>query len=122
MHMQVPALAHDRDRGGARADQGLHPLVVLGGDIAAPGHPEGGNLRVLQIQIADRAEIRRILGVGKRIASFDIVKSRFVEPRRDEQLVLKREIDSLALAAVAQRGVVNEDSRHSSLSVPATRP
>ena len=121
MHVQVPALAHDGDRGRARADQGLHPLIVLGGDVAAPGHAEGGDLGVLQIQVAHRAEIGSILGVGKRIAPLDIVKSRFVEPRRDEQLVLKREIDSLALAAVAQCGVVNEDSRHGfGTSVSAT--
>ena len=93
-------------------DQRLHPLIVLGGDVSAPGHAEGGDFRVLQIQVAHRAKVGGVLGVGKRITSFDIVESRFVEPGRDQQLVLKREIDSLTLAAVAQRGVVNEDSRH----------
>ena len=75
VHVQVPALPHDRDRGRARADQGLHPLIVLGGDVAAPGHPEGRDFRVLQIQVADRAEVGRVLGVGKRIAALDIVES-----------------------------------------------
>ncbi len=112
MHMEVPALPHDRDRRRARADQGLHPLIVFGGDVAPPGHPERRDLRVLQIQVAHCAEVGGILGVGKGIAPLDIVKSRLVEPGRDQQLVLKREIDSLALAAVAQRRVVDEDSRH----------
>ena len=74
--------------------------------------PKAATLACFRSQVADRAEIGGVLGVGKRIAPLDIVKPRFVEPCRDEQLVLKREIDSLTLAAVAQCGVVNEDSRH----------
>ena len=43
-----------------------------------------GNFRVLEIEIAQRAEIGGILGVGKGIPPLDIVESQFVEPRRDE--------------------------------------
>ena len=42
-----------------------------------------------------------------------------VEPARDEQLVLQREVDALALAAVAQRRVVDVDSRHVGLLLSA---
>ena len=75
MDVQVPGLADDRHDRGPGGDQGLHSLVVLGGDVAAPGHAEGGDLRVLQGKVADRLEIGRVLGVGEGIAPFDIVNS-----------------------------------------------
>ena len=87
-------------------------MIVLGGDVAPPGHAEGGDLGVRQIQVAHRAKVGGVLGVGERIAPLDIVEARLVEPGRDQQLVLEREIHPLALAAVAQRRVVNEDSCH----------
>ena len=57
--VQVPALADDRDDRGPRGDQGLHPVVVLGGDVAAPGHAEGRDPGVLQRELADGIESRR---------------------------------------------------------------
>ena len=42
--------------GAFALDQGLHPVIVLGGDVAATGHSEGGDLGVLQFQIADVRE------------------------------------------------------------------
>ena len=107
--MQVPALADDRDDRRPRVDQGLHPDVVLGRDVAPPGHAEGGDPGVLQVEVADRAEVGGVLGVRERIAPLDVVNPSFIEPRRDQQLVLEREVDPLALAAVAQGRVVNEE-------------
>ena len=115
MNVQVPALAHDRDRAVVRrSTRAFIPWSSSAATSRRRVIPKAATFACFNVQVAHRAEIGGVLGVGKRIAPFDIVESRFVEPRRDEQLVLKREIDSLALAAVAQRGVVNEDSRHGS--------
>ena len=110
--LEVPALADDRDRRRPCFDQGLHPGVVLGGDSLAAGHPEGGDAGVLELEVADRAEVGGVFGVGEGIAAFDVVDPQLVEPRGDQQLVLEREVDPLALAAVAQSRVVDRDPRH----------
>ena len=73
--VQVPALADDRDDRRAGVDQGLHADVVLGGDVAAPGHAEGGDPGVLQLEVADRAEVGGVLGVGERITALDVVEA-----------------------------------------------
>ena len=83
--------------------------------VLAAGHAERGDLGVLERQLADLLEILEVLRVGKRIAAFDEVDAELVELARDEQLVLQREVDAFALAAVAERGVVNEDAGHRNL-------
>ena len=74
--------------------------------------PKAATLAWLQRQLADLLEILEVLGVGERIAALDEIDAQFVEPAGDEQLVLQREVDAFALAAVAQRGVVDVDACH----------
>ena len=50
-----------------------------------------------------------VLGVGAGPAAFDVVEADLVQARGDAQLVGQREDHALALGAVAQRGVVEED-------------
>ena len=92
------------------------PVSSRPGDVLAAGHAEGGDLGVLQRQLADLLEVLGVLGVGERIAALDVVDAQLVEPARDEQLVLEREVDALALAAVAQRRVVDLDACHREFS------
>ena len=82
-------------------DQGAHPGVVLGRDPLAPGHPEGGDPGVLEVEVADLAEVGGVLGVGERVAPLDVVDPEPVEAGGDRELVLEREVHPLALAAVA---------------------
>ena len=53
-----------------------------------------------------------VLVVRERIAPFDEVEAQFVQPLSHQQLVLQREADALALAAVAERGVVDLNATH----------
>ena len=74
--------------------------------------PKAVTLAWREVEVADRAEVGGVLGVRERIAPLDIVEPQRVEPGRDQELVLEREVDPLALAAVAQRGIVKEDACH----------
>ncbi len=110
--LEVPALADHGDDRRPRADQGLHPGIVLGGDVAAAGHPEGGDLAVRQVEVARGAEERLVLGVGEGIAPLDVVDAQLVEPLGDPEFVLEREVDPFPLAPVAQGRVVDRDPSH----------
>ena len=64
-------------------EQRLEAGVVLGGAVLAPRHAEGGDLGVLQRQLADLLEVLEVLGVRERIAALDVVDAQLVEPARD---------------------------------------
>src|SRR5205823_4431657 len=85
-------------------------LVVLGLDAAAAGHAERGDLRVLELQLADVAEEGGVLRVGAGEAALDVIDAELVELLGDEKLVLEREVEPLALRAVAEGGVVDFDA------------
>ncbi len=110
--VQVPGLADDGDDRRLGVEQRLEAGVVGRLDALAARHAEGGDAGVPQRQLADFLEILEVLGVGQRIAALDEVHAQLVEPARDVQLVLQGEVDALALAAVAQGGVVDVDARH----------
>ncbi len=114
--VHVPGLADDGDDGRLRIEQGLEARVVLGPGVLAPRHAKGGDSRVPQRELLDLLKILEVLGVGERVTALDEVNAEFIEAARDEQLVLEREVDALALAAVAKGGVVDRDARH---GVPA---
>ncbi len=60
----------------------------------------------------DALEVLGVLLVRQRIAPFDEVEAQLVEPLGDQQLVLQRKVDAFALAAVAERRVVDLDATH----------
>ena len=99
--MQVPALADDCDGRGLGGHQRLHAGIILGGEVAPPGHSEGRDTGMAQVEVADRAEVRGVLGVREWIAPLDVVDPQLIEPLGDQQLVLEREIDPLTLAPIA---------------------
>ena len=110
--VHVPGLADDGDDGRTGIDKGLEADVALRVGILAACHAERGQLGVLPGNLADFLKVLEVLGIGKRIAPFDVIDAEVVEAARDEQLVLQREIDALALAAVAESRVVNLDACH----------
>src|SRR5262249_59710909 len=93
-------------------EKGVGAGVLRGADALAGGHAEGGDAGVAEAQVPDLTEVLVVLGVGQRVAALDEVDAEVVEPLGDEELVLEREVDALALAAVPQGGVVDEDARH----------
>ncbi len=105
--VQVPALANERHDFSPGVAEGQHADVFFGGRRFAARHAEGHDLRVLERQIGHALEVLGIFLVGKRIAAFDEVETQLVELGRDQQLVLQRKVDPLALAAVAKRRVVD---------------
>ena len=88
-HMKGGGLADDRDRGCAGIEERLHAGIVAGGHAAPPRHPKGNDARVGEIEAAGPLEILRILGIGERVAPFDEIDPRFVEPARDRELVFE---------------------------------
>ena len=56
-----------------------------------------------------------VLRIRERVAALDEIEAQLVEPPRDEHLVLQREVDPLALGAVAERRVVKLDLGHACL-------
>src|SRR5205807_8100973 len=84
----------------------------------SPGHAERSHFGMAQSQLARLAKVLEVLGIGKRITALDIVHAQLVKPARDEQLILERKVDALALAAVAQRCIVNANACHDQ---PATK-
>ncbi len=116
-HMKIPRLANHRADRRQRISQSPHPRVVLGGYATTPSHPKGRHLDVLEIKIADRVEVLGVLRVRQRIAALDVVEAKRIQTQRDLQLVLEREIDPLALAAVSQRRVVDLDAWHQALTM-----
>src|SRR5262249_6403057 len=78
--------------------------------VFASSHAEGGDFRMLERQLANFLEIFRILRIRKRVSAFDEVNAHLVEPLRQQQFVLEREVHALALAAVAQSRVVDRNS------------
>src|SRR4051812_17029453 len=60
--------------------------------------------------VADGLEVLEVLGVGERVSALDVVDAQFVELGAQQQLVLKGEVDPLALAAVAEGGVIDRDA------------
>src|SRR5262249_54332411 len=84
--------------------------IGVGGHAAAPRHPEGRHLRVLEGLPREEPEQRLLLGVRARKSSLDEVHAEAVERVRDAQLLVDRERHALALHAVTEGGVVEEDS------------
>jgi hypothetical protein len=67
---------------------------------------------VLEVEFAHRAEVLGVLRVRQRVAALDVIDADLVESLGQQQLVLQREVHALALAAVAERGVVDADAAH----------
>src|SRR5260370_3829154 len=111
--MQVPGLADDGDDRGLGFDEGLHAGVVGRVPALSASHTKGRDLGVAQFQLADFLKILKVLWVRERIAAFNEVDAQLIEATRNEQLVLKRKVDTLALAAVAKRRVVDLNACHS---------
>ncbi len=111
-HVEVPALAHQRDHRRLRLEQQLDVGVVIAVRLLVARRAEGADLGLLERDLADAGEELDVLGVRARPAAFDVGNAEGVEALGDLDLVVARERDVLALGAVAQRGVVEEDLAH----------
>src|SRR5690606_17282806 len=79
-------------------------------------HPECTNLHVLKVQFLHAGEVGGVLFVRGRETAFDEIEPQAVEPLGNQQLVLEREVNAFALAAVPQSGVIHLNATHGLLS------
>ena len=108
-HVELPALAEDRHDRRLGGDQLAQVGVRLGRVGAVPGHPEGGQPGALPAHRAGGGEELDVLGVRARPAALDERHPVLVQHPRHAQLVGQRQRDVLALGAVAQGRVVQDD-------------
>ena len=85
-------------------------LGVLGGaDALLAGGAEGGELGVLELQLAGLGEELDVAGVGAGPAALDVGHPETLELLGDPHLVGDREMNAQSLRAVAEGGVVDLD-------------
>ena len=84
--------------------------VVLGPDAAWRVLPNALSRARCSRFLAHGDEELRVLRVRARPAALDVVDAELVQPARDRELVVERQRDAGALAAVAQRRVVDRDA------------
>ncbi len=83
--------------------------MLSAGRRGAAGAAEGGDLRVLELELLRLAERLDVLGVGAGPAAFDVVHAEGVEPLRDAQFVGEGKVDAFALRSIAEGGIVKGD-------------
>ena len=119
--VEQPALAEDRHDRRLGGDE-LAQVRVVGRLVRAmPGHAERGELRALPAHRPGGGEELDVLRVRARPAALDERHAELVEHPRDPQLVGERQGDVLALRAVAQRRVVEDDRGVATASVMPAR-
>ena len=108
-HVQGRALAEDGAHRRAGLEQRRDAGVVLDRDAGAASGAERGQAGVRPLLVACAGEQLGVLRVGAGPAALDDGHADAIEPARDAQLVGARQRDPLALGAVAQRRVVDQD-------------
>ncbi len=83
--------------------------IVLRGDVAPAGHPEGGYLGVLETLSLQHLEQLDLLWIGARKACLDVMHAEAVERVGHAQLLVHGQGHALALHPVAEGGVVEVD-------------
>src|SRR4051795_5529776 len=129
-HRQVLLAAHLGDllevEAPGLADQGHHGREAIGQQpqsfvlgrlgVPAPGHAEGADGGLLEIDFSQHLEELELLRVGPGEAGLDEVDAELVELGDHADLLLRGEGHALALHAVAQSRVVEEYLSHRCLS------
>ncbi len=107
--MQQPALAEDgRDRCFG-LEEGAEVRILIRAVGAVAGRSERSELRVPEGHAACGREELLVLRVRAGPATLDVREAGLVQAPRDLELVGKRQHEPLALGAVAQRRVVQDD-------------
>ena len=110
--VQVPALAEDGHDPGPAVDERLQLLVRVGRDSGAAGAAERRQPGVFESRRFRQLEKTQVLGVRAGPSAFNVVDADVVQAQGDLELFLGAEGDVLALGAVPECRVVNEDRFH----------
>jgi hypothetical protein len=89
--------------------------------VAPAGHAERGDAGGAQVLPLEQIEQLRVLGVRRREPGLDDVHPDVRQAKGHVQLLAHREAHALALHAIAQRGVVEQDALHH-VTPPAPAP
>ena len=108
-HVQQPGLAENRHDRRFGVDQQPHLIVVLGADVLAPRRAERRELGVGEPPAFRRLEELDVFRVRSRPAALDVVHAEAIETLGDLELVGDGKRHTLALAAIAERRVVDFD-------------
>ena len=87
------------------------PGSCVGRHVAAPGHPERGDLRIGEALALEQREQLQLLRVGCGEPGLDQIEAELVQHQGEADLLGRRERHALALHAIAQGGLVQLD-RH----------
>ena len=107
--MEQPALAEDGGHRRLGGDQRAQVRILVRPVGAMAGRSERGQPGVSEGHAARGREELLVLRVGARPAALDVREAGLVEATRDLELVGQRQDEALALRAVAQGGVVQDD-------------
>ena len=110
--VQVPALAEDGHDPGPAVDERLQLLVRVGRDTGPAGAAERRQPGVFESRRFRQLEETQVLGVRAGPSAFNVVDADVVQAQGDLELFLGAEGDVLALGAVPECRVVNEDRFH----------
>src|SRR5580693_1586710 len=121
MHMQIPAFAENRYDGRARFDQRVDACVLFHGVAREAGGSERDQAGVLQLHIARAKKELLVLRIRARPAALNIINAQLIQLVRNEDFVVGRETDVLALRAIAKRRIEGENS-HKIKWRPVPRP
>ncbi len=90
LDVDVPALAHERDRLGPRVEEIAQDRAVLRLLARPPGHPERDELRVVERLLRCEAEELRVARVRARPTALDVGQTELVELVEDPHAILHR--------------------------------
>jgi hypothetical protein len=112
LNVKVPRLSNQGHDRGIRLQKNLQAEILVRARPRPSGSPEGGDFGRLQLDPPHLIEKVRVSLVGAGIPAFDIVHPQVVELLHDPELVLERKRHVLGLAAVPERGVVDQNVLH----------
>ena len=102
MNVQVPALAENRHHRSFGRDQRVDAGVLFHRVACQTGRAERRQPGMLQLHSLGAREELLVLGIRPWPAALNVVNTQLVQLVDDEDLVVRREADGLALGAVAQ--------------------
>ena len=116
VHVEIPGLSEDGDRRGFRREQRGTFAILLDRILGKSRGAERRQLGVFQLQALGAREELLVFRIRTGPAAFDIIDAELVEFLRNQEFVLNRKGDGLALRAVPQRRIESKNLHLSRLS------
>ena len=112
LHMQVPALAHQRSHFGLGVEQRREIGVLRRVDIGVARAAESRQRGMAQPQRLSPLKELRVARIGSGPSPLDVMYAQLIQLSAHAELILHRQRYALALRAIPQRGVIQIYFRH----------